>query len=347
MQPRVTIRDIAQKAGVHFTTVSMALRNHPRIPEATRARIRKLADDMGYRPDAMLSALNSYRMSTRKPRFKATLGWVVSGPHSPEKNPVALFREYYAGAKERADRLGYGLADISLTDARLTRARVGSILEARGIRGVLVAPLPRNQVSVDLLPWEKLSSVTFGYSLRSPQLHTVTASQYHAMRTILKELRALGYRRIGYATEPDFERRCDGNWRAAFLIETAEVPASRRVPVFMGEGAEGDLAACEEWHRRHRPDVIVHAGMAGPVVAAMVKKAGLRVPEDIGLVAHDVPPDEDRFAGIDEKGRVTGAAAVDFLVAMINRQEVGIPVDPQQLLIHGRWVPGKTVRRLD
>jgi len=36
---RVTLADIARKAGVHVTTVSLAMRNHPRLPEKTRQRI--------------------------------------------------------------------------------------------------------------------------------------------------------------------------------------------------------------------------------------------------------------------------------------------------------------------
>ena len=38
---RVTLSDIAKKAGVHVTTVSLAMRNHPRLPETTRQRIQE------------------------------------------------------------------------------------------------------------------------------------------------------------------------------------------------------------------------------------------------------------------------------------------------------------------
>ena len=45
-RPRVVLADIAKKAGVHVTTVSLALRNSPRLPEATRTRIRALAESI-------------------------------------------------------------------------------------------------------------------------------------------------------------------------------------------------------------------------------------------------------------------------------------------------------------
>jgi DNA-binding LacI/PurR family transcriptional regulator len=345
-QPRVTVRDIARRAGVHFTTVSMALRNHPRISEDTRDLIKKLAVEMGYRPDAMLNALSSYRMSLRKPRFKATLAWVNAGETSARDNPVVLFREYYEGARERADNLGYGLEEIRLADPGLTKERVGAILRARGIQGVLVSPLPNGQDSIDLVPWDKLASVTFGYSLQRPLLHTVTASQYHAMRTILRELRALGYRRIGYVSDREFERRCDGNWQAAFWVDANEQVRARQIPVLICSGGGADRKEFRDWYGKYKPEVLVMGGMAGPLVRRELAVLKVKIPEDVGLVSHDVATGDKINAGIDEKGHVTGASAVDFLVAMINRQEFGPPDNPQQLLIEGRWVQGHTVRRL-
>jgi LacI family transcriptional regulator len=62
---RPTIRDIARKAGCHYSTVSLALRDHPRIPLRTKERIREIAGQLGYRADAMLAALCAYREMKR------------------------------------------------------------------------------------------------------------------------------------------------------------------------------------------------------------------------------------------------------------------------------------------
>jgi hypothetical protein len=45
-------------------------------------------------------------------------------------------------------------------------------------------------------------------------------------------------------------------------------------------------------------------------------------------------------------GMQVGAAALEYLVAMLNQQEYGIPAVPKQLLLEGRWSRGKTVRRV-
>ena len=60
MPKRITLRDIAEVAGVHFTTVGLALRNDPRVLPDTAAHIRAVARKLGYTHDAMLSALSAY-----------------------------------------------------------------------------------------------------------------------------------------------------------------------------------------------------------------------------------------------------------------------------------------------
>src|SRR5687767_11091869 len=59
---RVTLADVARVAGVHRTTVALALRNHPGLPGDTLKRLKTLARKMGYRPDPTLAALNAYRI---------------------------------------------------------------------------------------------------------------------------------------------------------------------------------------------------------------------------------------------------------------------------------------------
>jgi LacI family transcriptional regulator len=61
---RVTLADVARAAGVHRTTVALALRNHPGLPGETLARLKTIARKMGYRPDPTLAALNAYRIGS-------------------------------------------------------------------------------------------------------------------------------------------------------------------------------------------------------------------------------------------------------------------------------------------
>jgi LacI family transcriptional regulator len=70
---RIGVRDIAKLAGVHFTTVGLALRDSPRLPRSTRLKIQQIAATLGYRPDPRLTVLNAYRQANKGPHYKRGL----------------------------------------------------------------------------------------------------------------------------------------------------------------------------------------------------------------------------------------------------------------------------------
>lgn len=343
MQPRITIRDIASQAGVHFTTVSMALRGYTRIPEATRARIRMIADRMGYRPDAMLSALSDYRKSQKARPHQATLGWVNNHPVRDHLLSTPIYRQFFEGARDRANQLGFKLDEFWLHEPGLTKQRLTTILRTRNVRGVLIAPQPAENMRIDLLPWDEIAAVAIGFSLRSPQLSRVGPNQYHSMRTILREVRQLGYRRLGFVMDKELDQRSDSNWQAAFWVDHHAQPTKDQVAPFWYGSAGIDTNAFEAWLKRERPEVILPCGGS---TWPILRRLGYRVPEDIGVVNHNIHAGNDYLAGIDESGPRTGVVALELLVAMINRQEFGLPEKPQQVLVEGVWTPGQTLRRL-
>src|SRR4051812_45510213 len=102
---RVTLRDIARAAGVHFSTVSLALRDHPRIPAETRERLRQLARELGYVADPLLASLSSYRSARRRVPFRSSLAWITNYPTANGWKQVELFHQYFLGAAERARSL--------------------------------------------------------------------------------------------------------------------------------------------------------------------------------------------------------------------------------------------------
>lgn len=343
MVHRVTIRDVAKVANVHFTTVSMALRNSPRIGEATRARIKQIADELGYKPDPLLRALSSYRSSQRAPSYQGTIAWVNNHPVLRQMDYVGLYGDYFVGARARAEECGYKLEEFWLREPGLTRARVSSILRARGIRGVLIAPQPV-YASIDLLPWEQLAAVSLSYSLQSPALHTVVPSQHHAMSTMLKELRKLGYRRIGFVCDRAFDQRCGNNWQSAYWVDFhAQPPENQVQPFWYDEKNPIGEKAFRDWYRAQKPEAIVPSPY---MMMELLQKMGLKVPEDVGLATHNIGRDEKVLSGIAENGLWVGSAAIDCLVTLLNHQEYGIPVAPQQHMVEGVWVPGTTVRNL-
>jgi len=86
---RVTMSDVALAAHVHKSTVSLALRNQPKLNAATRERIRKIAEELGYRPDPMLacSTFIAVRWSPPGPRARLRLSATFQPQrHLPVRN---------------------------------------------------------------------------------------------------------------------------------------------------------------------------------------------------------------------------------------------------------------------
>ena len=75
----------------------------------------------------------------------------------------------------------------------------------------------------------------------------------------------------------------------------------------------------------------------------MKESLGFAVVGYIFLVSRNVHEGEKLLAGINQEGAAVGAAAVNFLVGMIQRNERGVPRHPLQLLLSGTWQSGPSV----
>lgn len=335
---RITLRDIARRAGCHFSTVSLALRNRPGIPPETAARIRRAAAELGYRPDPLLASLSSYRHDGRAGRYRATLAWVTAFPTRTGWRDEEIYHEYFLGARDRAQALGYRLQEFWLREAEMTPARAAQILAARGIEGLIIAPLPVPGGALEL-DWARFSAVTIGYSLASPALHMVCPNQYRCMKLALDRLLARAYRRIGLVMLRASDDRVDHNWLAGYLVAQQQLAARDRLPPLLPE--RWDEAAFAAWLRKHRPDAIV--SKCAEALPAL-RRLGYRPPHDIGAaLLTRVKPSRD-VSGVNEAPLEVGAAAVDYLAGMLHRNERGVPAVPRRLLIEGVWVEGTTVR---
>lgn len=333
---RVTIRDIAREASVHFTTVSRALSRHPSIPEETCLRIRKIAERLGYTPDPMLSALMSYRTKLRTPVYHGNIAWIDNYPERAGWRKHEIYCNYYEGSKLRAEQLGYKLEEFWLREPGLTFRRAGEILSARNIHGLLLCPQPFLGTKIDL-EWDRFSSVTFGYTLVDPPLHRVASHTSFSMTELIQQVRALGCRRLGYVIEPSRDERIFNLWSGIFLTHQMRWPRAERIPLQVSEKL--DSGQFLKWFKQYRPDVIISQNTA---LMDVLEKAGYRVPRDVNFALPSLETHPRNPSGVNENSIEMGRAAVDMLVGMVHRNERGIPSIPYYLLVKGEWHSGTT-----
>lgn len=326
---RVTQRDVAKTLGVEVTTVSKALSNHPAVADATKARVRAKAAELGYRPDPMLGALARWRESRRgrKGDRGNTLAWIYNHGRDTDMGRFAAYGAYLRGARERAEALGYAITEFWVGRGGLTEARLAEVLQARGITGVVVAPQAQSG-GILRLPWERLSAITIGYTLAEPALHVVTNDQFQTMTQLLETLSARGRKRIGVYLWEEDNRRVLGRVASSFKA-WREV---RRIPLL--EYEEPRKEAFVEWVRRKRLDTVVTREAR---VSKWLREAGLNKVDQASYALDE----DDPGPGMDHNNAAVGAAAVDGVTRMVERGERGVPVLPLRTLVTGVWRDGR------
>jgi LacI family transcriptional regulator len=341
VQQPVAIKDIAREAGVSLMTVSRALRKQPSVSAELQARIQRIADELGYRPNPLVSALMSHRRAGNPSHHNLKLGFVTQFSTRDGWRKVRIYAEFFEGAAKSAERHGYKLEEFWLGEPGMTPQRMSQVLMTQNVHGIIMAPVPVPKKCLGFL-WEKFSAITIAYSVTEPALHRVAFHHFRSMQLIMQRLRERGYERPGLAMPKVFDARIHHLWLAGFLVEQRLNPKFGRVPALLPSEPDWRMANFHKWLDRARPDVVIghHDYMV-----EWLEKSGRRVPEDIGFVHVDSPALDGPFSGIYENGPAVGGAATDLLVAVLHRNERGIPQLSRTVLIEGSWVEGSTLRQ--
>jgi DNA-binding LacI/PurR family transcriptional regulator len=340
MNVRITQRDVAREAGVSHVTVSLALRESPSIPEETRKTIKDIALRLGYSPDPMLTALSSYRSQQRPAAHHANIAWLYSHLDATSKGK-GDFATYYCGAEDRARQLGYILDQINITGEYADPKRLRRLLEARNITGLVLAPCS-NDASVQHefhFDLSHYSAVRIGYSYRAPLLNTIANAQFRTSLVAVQRAIAMGYERIGILLTREVDERTSWQFLGGYLAGIHSLPRKNWIDPFYVTEVHWQSAFIE-WVLKQRIDCVIGAGF-GYILNDMARR-GIRVPEDVGYVDTQIPQGNTVLTGIDQNPRHIGVAAIDLLVSMMHRYDVGIPAVASHLLIEGSWHNGAT-----
>jgi LacI family transcriptional regulator len=334
---------VAAAARVSAMTVSRVLRNSPQVSAATRARVHRAARKLGYQPNPQIARLMEMVRGAKARCVRATLGVIRDDIPDDELHDRAYQYVAIADICARAAQHGYQAEEFFLGRNGLTPARLGGILQARGIEGIIVSPQSSRIIGTQL-DYSPFAAATFGYGLPSPALHRASTNMTQGILQAALELESRGYGRIGIAITQWIDDRADHTYSGALLHYQQGIPASRRVPLllFPDNKIARDADAFCRWFRRHRPDVVISFDTYVPDWIG--QRLGLRIPEDVGLVVHDWTERMTGFAGIHHRRAHVAAAAVDLVATQLMHHEHGIPEVPRQILIPPAWIDGLSLR---
>ena len=334
-----SLRELARGLGLSHTTVSEALRDSPRVNQATRDRVKLAAQTAGYRLNPLAGALMSEMRRSRSGTFRGVLAILdLDGPVGRSPGPARYHAELAKGANARATELGFKAETIVTGQRNISDSRLDTILSARGIRGVLLLPVGNNP-DLSGLNWSHYAGVYSDYIIERPGLHSVCPDHYRSMVIALQHLHALGYRRPGFAIQTDTDSRLLHRWEAAFRSYHEYNDTFAHLAPLVRDVLSRD--AFVEWFSREKPDVILcHRAE----VMHWMAECGARVPATHGFCCLNVTSNSEACAGLDLQPRLLGARGIELLIAQLHRNEYGVPEHPSTTTIAAAWVDGPTLR---
>jgi LacI family transcriptional regulator len=277
---RVTLKELAARAGVHPATVSRVANKDPRlrISEATRRRIDALLEETGYRPDPLARGLKTSR--------SYVLAMVIPDITN------SLFAGIFKGLEEVAGQRGYSVF-LCNTDGDPGRERSHlETLQARRVAGVVLASSFLDDPSVAWLAKQEIPHVLV--NRYSDDHHAYVGSDDRAGGELAtSHLIGLGHRRIAHlAGGPGVSTsllRREGYHAALAASGISRDPELEVVTGFIEEPA---IEAMDRLLDLPEPPTAVFAindlAAAGALTAA--RRRGLRVPEDLAIAGYnDIP----------------------------------------------------------
>ncbi|WP_026126807.1 LacI family DNA-binding transcriptional regulator [Nocardiopsis xinjiangensis] len=322
----VSIKDVAEAAGLSVATVSRALNGQSAVSDTARAKVLSAAESLGYRPNVVARSLRTDR--TR------TIGLVISDVLNP------YFTELARSVEEEARALGYSVI-IGNADERaeLEAHHVRSLLERR-IDGLLVSPADgHSPLTLDAA--EGPTPLVFvDRWIPGCDAPVVRADGRGAIRDLVAHLYGLGHRRLAIITGPAATttgRERVEAFRAALSELGLSLPESH-----VGQGdfqAESGRLATERFlDLPERPDAVFATDnlMALGALNA-IRVRGLSVPDDIGLAAFDdipwFPHTAPPITTIAQPTAALGRVAVRALADLISGGPAQSTVLPAHLLV--------------
>lgn len=331
-----SIRIVAHLAGVSPAAVSLALRGAGRLSAETRAKVLKVASELGYEPNPILAKALSLARQAPGERYRETIGFILE--YATETGPDYQ-KTMHRAAAQRAESMGLKLESFVLSDNPAEHRRLKRVLKARGIRGVIIIPRLEHLQPRLHLDWSELAAVEIGRTLWNPRnLHHVETSDYNKVIEAIHLLKKAGYRRIGMAVEPMQNQHQRGTYYAAYLVSQLRQPEAQRIPVLAATGPWNE-ATFREWINRYKPDVLfIHHA---PEICGWLKKMKLTWPGDISLFC--VNARDAKMSGMARDYPGLGRSAVEMLSLLLESGEIGLPARPRSWLVDEFWQAGTTL----
>lgn len=275
----ITLKMVAERAGVSVNTVSRAINNKSDINEETKKRVLKVAQELGYVQNATAVALR-----TKKTR---TLGVVIADNRNP------FYAEVLNGIEEAAREKNYHIILANTQRDYQKEEEAINLLLAKRVDGLLITPVQDRNDDIKNLIEANIPFVIVGRDFKNIEVDAVYNDEVKGGFLATKYLIKKGHKRIalinGFLHKSPARGRLEGYKKA---LKEYGIPFDDSLV------SVGDIDVKDGYERTKQllekglnfTAIFAYNDMMAFGAMRAIKEKGLRIPEDIGLVGYDDIP---------------------------------------------------------
>jgi LacI family transcriptional regulator len=279
-----TISDVAKQAGVSPVTVSRVINNARNVSPATRERVERAIEELGYVPNVAARSLRSKR--TR------ALALVVPDITNPFWTTVAR------GVEDAAQSHDYSVLLCNTDENPTKQLRYLDVVASQRVDGVIIAPCDSDVRNLAKLRNRSVPTVVIDRRVEGWDVDSVYGDSISGARALVQHLIELGHKQIAMISGPPKASTAEDRV-AGYRIALAEagIPLDPRL-IRRGEfrSVSGERLTYQILDEGLRPTAIFAANNAIAIgVIDALEKRGLSIPQDVAVVCFDDFHNASRF----------------------------------------------------
>ncbi len=331
-QSEITIHDIAKKLNISASTVSRALKDNPIISEATRKRIKKAAEEMGYRPNIMAANFRTKRTNT--------IGVIV-----PLINRH-FFSSVISGIEEVAYDQGFTVTISQSNDNLEKEQKIAYTLFSNRVDGVILSiGMETKEIDhLQLFANRKVPMVFFDRIVEEIETHKIIVNDFEGAYKATQHLIEQGASRIAHIGGPlnlkIYENRQKGYCKA---LSDAGIEVDNSLIINGNLRRDDGYKATKKLVlAENRPDAIFCANDTTALSAIIfLQENGIKVPEEVAIVGFSNEPFSQvvtpTISTIRQPGFLIGKKAAELIIKQINSNKKSVVYEtivmPTELII--------------
>lgn len=316
----VTIRDVAKRAGVSAITVSRVINSSGVVNTATRERINRAIEEMGYVPNSLAKSFRS--------KQTCLIALVVSDITNPFWTTIAR------GVEDTSEKNGFHVILCNSDENPEKEANYLNVLLQRRVDGIIIAPTTNDKNQFLMLKRHALPCVLLDRRVDGFKCDTVVSAGREGARKMTHHLLRLGYRRVAIVAGPPTistaQERVEGYRQA---LQENQVPIDASLIVRDTYRQDSGYESVKQLLKQESRPEAIFAGNNFIAIGALhaIRELGLRIPEDVALAGFDDIPQGSLISPaltvVSQPAYEMGVSATESLISRLSGKYRGRPRD--------------------